>query len=200
MNMFCYQCEQTAKGTGCTAHGACGKDPETAALQDLAMHVAEGISQYAHRARKLGVAHRHADLAVVEVLFATVTNVDFDPKRLADLIQRSAAVRGEIKKAYESACQKAGQQPEPPADHAAVQPANDLDEMIRQGEQLTIQKRIDSLGDDVAGLQELIAYGLKGMAAYADHARVLGVEDDGVYAFIHEAMDFLAGNPADVNA
>ncbi len=199
MNMFCYQCEQTAKGTGCTAHGVCGKDPETAALQDLAIHVAEGVSQYAHRARKLGVTHPPADLLVVEALFATVTNVDFDPQRMAELIQRSAMVRSEIKQAYEAACQKAGRKPESLANGATVEPASDLDEMIRQGEQVTIQKRIDALGDDVAGLQELITYGLKGMAAYVDHAKILGVEDDSVYAFIHEAMDFLASNPDDVD-
>jgi len=200
MNMFCYQCEQTAQGTGCTAHGVCGKDPETAALQDLLIHVAEGVSQYAHRAQPLGVIHRPADLFAVEALFATVTNVDFDPKRLVELIHRGAAVRAEIKQAYASASQKAGKQPEPLAQDAAIEPADDLDEMIRQGEQVTIQKRIDALGEDVAGLQELITYGLKGMAAYVDHAQILGVEDEGVYAFIHEAMDFLAGNPSDVDA
>ncbi|NLZ03279.1 MAG: hydroxylamine reductase [Pirellulaceae bacterium] len=198
--MFCYQCEQTAKGAGCTAHGVCGKDPETAALQDLVIHVAEGVSQYAHRARPLGVTHRPADLFVVEALFATVTNVDFDPQRVAELIHRGAASRSEIKQAYASACQKAGRQPEPLAQDAAIEPADDLDELIRQGEQVTIQKRIDALGEDVAGLQELITYGLKGMAAYVDHAQILGVEDEGVYAFIHEAMDFLAGNPSDVDA
>ena len=200
MSMFCYQCEQTARGTGCTAHGVCGKDPETAALQDLAIHIAEGVSQYAHRARPLGVTHRPADLFVVEALFATVTNVDFDPQRLAELIRRGAAVRAEIRRAYEAVCRKAGQQPQPLAHDAAIEPSGDLNEMIRQGEQVTIQKRIEALGDDVAGLQELITYGLKGMAAYVDHAMILGVEDDAVYAFIHEAMDFLAGNPADVDA
>ncbi len=200
MNMFCYQCEQTAKGTGCTAHGVCGKDPETAALQDLALHVAEGISQYAHRARRLGVTHRPADLLVVEALFATVTNVNFDPQRVAELIQRGVTIRSEIKQAYQTACQKSGQRPEPPANEAAIEPLNDLNGMIRQGEQITIQKRIDALGEDVAGLQELITYGLKGMAAYVEHAQILGVEDDDVYAFIHEALDFLAGNPADLDA
>ncbi len=200
MNMFCYQCEQTAKETGCTAHGVCGKDPETAALQDLLVHMAEDVSQYAHRARSLGVGHRPADLFVVEALFATVTNVDFDPKRVAELIRRGASVRGEIEQAYEAACQKAGRQPEAWVGEACIEPAEDLDAMIRQGEQVTIQKRIDAFGDDVAGLQELITYGLKGMASYVDHAQILGVEDDGVYAFIHEAMAFLAGAPTDVNA
>ncbi|MFW6154060.1 MAG: hydroxylamine reductase [Planctomycetota bacterium] len=198
--MFCYQCEQTAKGTGCTAHGVCGKDPETASLQDLLVHVAEGVSQYAHRARTLGVVHPAADLFVVEALFATVTNVDFDPQRVAELIRRGVAVRDDLGQAYRDACRKARRRPEPLADDAAVEPAGDLDEMIRQGEQVTLQKRIDALGEDVAGLQELITYGLKGMAAYVDHAQILGVEDKEVYAFIHEAMDFLAANPADADA
>jgi len=200
MSMFCYQCEQTAKGTGCTAHGVCGKDPETAALQDLLIHVAEGVSQYAHRARQLGAGQRAADLFVVEALFATVTNVDFDPERVGALIRHGAAVRSEVRKAYEDACNQAGKKPESAAADAAIEPAGDLDEMIRQGEAVTIEKRINTLGNDVAGLQELITYGLKGMAAYVDHARILGHEDDAVYAFIHEAMDFLAGNPADVDA
>jgi hydroxylamine reductase len=163
--MFCYQCEQTAQGTGCTAHGVCGKDPETAALQDLLIHVAEGVSQYAHRARKLGVTHRPADLFVVEALFATVTNVDFDPERVAETIRRGASVRSEIKAAYEKACQDNGQEPEGLATDAAIEPAQNLEALIRQGEDVTIQKRIDALGNDVAGLQELITYGLKGMAA-----------------------------------
>ncbi len=200
MNMFCYQCEQTAKGTGCTAHGVCGKDPETASLQDLLIHMAEGVSQFAHRARKLGVVHRPADLFVIEALFTAVTNVDFDPERVAELIRNGAAVRDEVGQAYLAACKKAGQQPEALANDVAIEPAGELDALIRQGEAVTIQKRIDALGDDVAGLQELITYGLKGMAAYVDHAHVLGTEDNAVYAFIHEAMDFLAGDPSDVDA
>ncbi len=199
MNMFCYQCEQTAKGAGCTAHGVCGKDPETASLQDLLVHVARGISQYAHRARALGATTHSADLFVTEALFATVTNVDFDPGRIAELVRRGAQVRDEMKQAYEEAYRKAGKEPEAPAGDAAIQPADELDEMVRQGEAVTIQRRIDELGEDVAGLQELITYGLKGMAAYTDHARILGVEEDEVYAFEHEALDFLAGSPTDVD-
>jgi len=199
-SMFCYQCEQTAKGTGCTAYGACGKDPETAALQDLLIYTAEGVAQYAHRARQLGRAHALADRFVVEALFTTVTNVDFDPERVAATIRRGVAVRDEIKQVYANACREKGQAPDAVAEDAAIEPAPDLDGMIRQGETVTIQKRIDALGDDVAGLQELITYGLKGMAAYVDHAHLLGQEDDAVYAFIHEALDFLAGNPSDVEA
>ena len=80
--MYCYQCEQTAKGTGCNVLGVCGKDARTAALQDLLVYAAKGISMYAHRAAEMNVADPAVDRAVLEYLFATVTNVDFDPERL----------------------------------------------------------------------------------------------------------------------
>ncbi|NLE67864.1 MAG: hydroxylamine reductase [Lentisphaerae bacterium] len=198
--MFCYQCEQTAKGTGCTVAGVCGKDAPTAALQDLTVHMAEGVAYAAHRARKLGGRTPDADRYVVEALFSTVTNVDFDPERLAGLIREGAAVREQARNAYEALCRKAGRKPEAPATEAAIEPAADMAGLIRQGESVTVRKRLDAIGPDAAGLQELVTYGLKGMAAYVDHARVLGVEDDSVYAFLHEALDFLAGNPSDANA
>jgi len=199
MNMFCYQCEQTAKGSGCTAHGVCGKDPETAALQDLAVHMARGVAQVAHRARGLGAETPEADAYVLEALFTAVTNVDFDPERVAAVVRRGAAVRDRTRERYAQACRDAGTEPEELAGDAAIDPADDLDALIRQGEALSIQNRIDTLGEDVTGLQELITYGLKGAAAYADHARILGVEDDGIYASFHEMLDYLAGNPTDVD-
>ncbi|OQA29513.1 MAG: Hydroxylamine reductase [Verrucomicrobia bacterium ADurb.Bin345] len=193
--MLCYQCEQTAKGTGCTAFGVCGKDPDTAALQDLLVHAAKGIAMYAHRARPLGAADRAVDVFVVEALFTTVTNVNFDPKRLQGLLQRAAEVRDAAKKLYEDACRKAGQTPERLSAPADWVPAATLDDLIRQGEQVGIEQRITALGPDVTGLQEMLAYGLKGTAAYADHALILGVEDPEVFAFFHEALDSLT-NPA----
>jgi hydroxylamine reductase (hybrid-cluster protein) len=81
-SMFCYQCVQTAKGTGCTAHGVCGKDPETAALQDLLVHALKGIAWYAHRAGQLGARSHDVDLFTIEALFTMVTNVNFDPARV----------------------------------------------------------------------------------------------------------------------
>ncbi len=189
--MFCFQCEQTAKGTGCTSFGVCGKDPETAALQDLLLYAAKGIAMYAHRARPFGVIDRAVDVFVVEALFTTVTNVNFDPKRLEGLLRRAQSVRDMAKTLYENACRKAGGAPEPlgaPADWTA---AATLDDLIRQGEQVTIENRMTKLGPDVTGLQELLTYGLKGTAAYADHALVLGVEDAEVYGFFHEALNFL---------
>ncbi len=197
--MYCYQCEQAAQGTGCTAFGVCGKDPDTAALQDLLVHATQGVAQYAHRAGKLGATDPDVDRFVIEALFTTVTNVNFDPERVAELIRSGAQIRDRARAVYETACSERGETPESLVGPALFQPAAGMDELIRQGEAVTIEKRIQQLGEDVAGVQELIVYGLKGTAAYADHALVLGKEDPAVTAFFHEALSFLADNPADLN-
>jgi hydroxylamine reductase len=191
MSMFCYQCEQTAQGKGCTAHGVCGKDPETAALQDLLMHVAKGISMYANRVRKMGMIDRESGIFVIEALFTAVTNVNFDPKRIQKILHSAAAIRDRIKKLYDDTCVEMGHQPELLGAPANWVPGPTLDDLIRQGEQVGVESRMKVLGEDATGLQELVLYGLKGMAAYADHALVLGVEDDHVYSFFFEALDFL---------
>jgi len=199
MSMFCYQCEQTAQGTGCTAHGVCGKDPETAALQDLLVHAVKGLSMYAHRARQLGARRADVDVFTVQALFSTLTNVDFDPKRLAGLLREAAEMRDTAKALYEEACRAEGCEPEKLEGPAAWQPAGNLDDLVRQGEGVTIENRIRDQGPDVVGLQELILYGMKGAASYADHAQILGQEDEELYAFFHQTLDYLAQNPADAD-
>jgi len=189
--MFCYQCEQTAQGKGCTAFGVCGKDPKTAALQDLLVHATEGVAQYAHRAAGLGARDRGVDVFVVEALFTTVTNVNFDPERVAVWVRRAAEVRDRARALYEAAAKKAGQTPETLAGPAAFQPAADLDGLVRQAEGVGVRKRTEALGADAAGLQDLVLFGLKGAAAYADHAQVLGQEDPAVYAGFHDLLDRL---------
>jgi len=201
MDMFCYQCEQTAKGSGCTSFGVCGKDPETAALQDLLLYAVKGISMYAHRARQLGAKDREIDVFVLEALFSTVTNVDFDPQRFERLLIRAGQLRGKAKKIYEDACTSAGKTAETPGGPADWSPAGDLDGLVRQGQEVSLRKRKEAQGDDITALQELLMYGLKGTAAYADHAQILGREDEEVYAYFHEALDFLAGgsrSPSDL--
>lgn len=190
--MFCYQCEQTAKGTGCTSFGVCGKSPEVADLQDLLIHVAKGISMYAHRARQLGVRDRQIDLFVVEALFTTVTNVNFDEDRLVERIRRGVTLRDKARKLYEETCAKAGKAPEKLAGPAAYVPGKSKDDLIRQGESVTPEAGAEKRGDVVQGLHDLVLLGLKGSAAYADHAQILGQEDDAVYAFFHEFLDFLS--------
>jgi hydroxylamine reductase len=190
--MFCYQCEQTAKGKGCDYLGVCGKDDTTATLQDLLVEATKGISIYAHRAAQLGARDPSVDAAVIENLFATVTNVDFDPKRLQTHLNESVAIRNRAKAIYESACSKAGKTPEKVNGATTWQPAADIPGLVAQGKTVAITTRQETLGPDVTGLQELVLYGLKGAAAYADHARALGHEDAGIYATFHEGLDFLA--------
>ncbi len=200
MNMFCYQCEQTAKGTGCTAHGVCGKDPETAALQDLLIYAVKDISRHAHRAYKLGVSDRNVDVFMIEALFSTLTNVNFDSGRFMQLIRQAIEIKNKAKKLYEDAVRKTGRKPE--VMNCPVtwwEDTDDLDEVIRKGESVTIQNRIDKLGQESAGLQELITYGLKGAAAYADHAHILGKEDKELCAQFHEMLDYLTHGPSDAN-
>ncbi len=189
--MFCYQCEQTAGGTGCTNFGVCGKDPETAALQDLLVYATQGIAMFAKRARELGVKDREADVFVLEALFSTVTNVDFDPERLQMYLNRAYEIKERLKRLYLEACREQGKTPEDLSGPARWVPAGSLNELVRQGEEVTLERDIERFGETVAGAKHLVLYGLKGMAAYADHAQILGVEDDEVYAFFHRTLDFL---------
>lgn len=197
MSMFCFQCEQTAKGTGCTVAGVCGKDPRTAALQDLLVHAVKGVAQYAVRARKLGVSDPGVNRFTLEALFTTVTNVNFDPQRMEGKLREAAAVRDRIRTLYADACRSRGVEPEVPGGPAGWEPAADL---AAQGEAVGIETRRVALGADLAGLQELLTYGLKGMAAYADHAMILGQESEAVYAYFHEALAFLAEGGMTVEA
>ena len=186
-NMYCYQCEQASRGTGCITAGVCGKTPEAAALQDLIVHAVKGISMYAHRAAVLGARSRDIDVFVVEAIFATVTNVNFDPARLHGVLKKAATVRDQAQSLYEKAAGK----PEKLHGPAAWQYVDDLNQLIAQGKVIGIQSRLPLRGSDITGLQELLLYGVKGTAAYADHALILGKEDPSVFAFFHEALDYL---------
>lgn len=190
--MYCYQCEQTAKGSGCTAFGACGKSPEVSDLQDLLIYLASGISMYAHRARALGETDRVIDVFVVEALFTTGTNVNFDEERMEEMIHKAGAIRDRARMLYEEACRKAGKAPERLAGPAILPIPLTRDEMIRAGEQLTPEKKAERHGEVVQGLRDLVLFGLKGSAAYTDHAHALGYEDAAIYGFFHEFLDYLA--------
>jgi hydroxylamine reductase len=185
MSMFCYQCEQTSKGTGCEKVGVCGKDAQTAALQDLLIYASKGLARYLHRMRKLGATDRPADQFVCEALFTTITNVNFDPQRLRTLLIKASEINGRLKAAYEKA---GGEALESFIDWDASSSVEDLE---AKGLTVSIVKSKEKLGDDAAGLVELLTYGLKGMAAYANHAMILGHEDDEVYAFFADALDFI---------
>jgi hydroxylamine reductase len=199
MGMFCYQCEQTAKGTGCNVLGVCGKEPTTATLQDLLVYAVKDLSRYANRARQLGSVDKAVNVFTVKALFSTLTNVDFDPARFQALLREAASIKERAKSLYEAACKRSGKNAEQFLSEVLWWTNLDnLDVLVETGALVGVQDKINKLGPDVAGLQELIVYGVKGLAAYADHAQILGKEDDAVYAFIHKTLDRLTQKPNDI--
>ena len=191
--MFCYQCEQTAKGEGCTKIGVCGKQPDVADLQDLLVYALKGLSLYAAEARKSGIVVPKANAFTCEALFSTLTNVNFDPKRIESYIRRAVELRDELKKKAGAA----GIKMEFSHPCASYQPASTMEELLAQAPRASLKN--PSANPDLLSLQHILLFGLKGIYAYADHAHILGQEDDAVYAFIHEALATLAGKELPVN-
>jgi len=189
--MFCFQCEQTAKGTGCTMAGVCGKDGVTAGLQDLLLHATKGVAAYAARARRLGSSDKSLSSFIVEALFTTVTNVNFDPERLSKWLSTAAKMRDRARTLYEEACQRSGQKPETLDGSAVWEKAGDLDGLVQQADSISISKRRETVDHDLVSLQEIVTYGLKGAAAYAEHARLLGREDDELSAGFEDHLAYL---------
>ena len=181
--MFCFQCEQTSKGEGCTKIGVCGKKPEVAALQDLLIYAVKGLSLVAVEGRKVRINDDKVNKFTCEAIFSTLTNVDFDPERFVQLINEGVNLRDSLKEKVDAAGGNTSFAEGP----ATFTPGETIEAMVAQGEQVGIKADSD-INPDILSLKELLVYGLKGVAAYADHARILGQEDDKVYAFIHEAM------------
>ena len=187
--MFCNQCEQTAKGTGCTVRGVCGKSPEVAALQDLLGQALKGLALFAHEGRKKGVVEEKVNRFTAEALFSTLTNVNFDAERFVHFINEAVKLTAEMKEEVE----QAGGKTDFEAPAAKFQPASGLENMIAQGEALGQPWNSDA-PEDIVSLQQTLYFGLKGVSAYAHHAYVLGREDDSIYAFLHEGLSALS-NP-----
>ncbi|MBP2650116.1 MAG: Hydroxylamine reductase [Firmicutes bacterium] len=204
MSMFCYQCQETAKGTGCTMRGVCGKTADVANLQDLLIYTLKGISVYTLEARQAGIATPEADKFIMKGLFATITNANFDKEYFVALIKQALTVRDNVK----DALKKAG---------VVIEAANDSTKSIWQ--KLTewftadgskqdchdgtrwfadnseaFKEKAATVGilatenEDIRSLRELLTYGVKGMAAYAEHAYTLGYNDDAISAFIQKAL------------
>ena len=173
--MFCFQCEQTAKGEGCTKIGVCGKKPDVAALQDVLIYAIKGLSQFAAEGRKAGVVDAEVNKFTCEAIFSTLTNVDFDPQRFVSLIQQCAKLRDDLKQKVAAA----GGQTDFASGPATFEPGSTQEALVTQGESVGINADPD-LNEDIRSLRELLVYGIKGLAAYADHARILGQEDDAV--------------------
>jgi len=181
--MFCYQCEQTAKGEGCTKIGVCGKQPDVAALQDLLVYALKGLALYAVEGNKVGVVDREANVFTMQALFSTLTNVNFDPKRFVPLLQRAVEIRDALKAKIKAA----GGKVDFAEPVASFQPAGTLEAMVAQGEKVGLKTEADT-NPDIVSLKHTLLFGVKGIAAYADHAQILGQEDNAVYAFVQEGL------------
>jgi len=181
--MFCYQCEQTAKGEGCTKVGVCGKQPDVAALQDLLIYSLKGLSLYAVEGRKVKVVDSEVNIFTCEAAFSTLTNVNFDPERFSLLINRCVELRENLK----DKVRKAGGKVDFSDGPAVFRPEATLRGLIKQGEAVGVKSYPD-INPDIHSLQQTLIYGIKGISAYADHAQILGKEDDKIYAFIHEGL------------
>ena len=196
--MFCYQCQETIKNAGCTKAGACGKKEETANLQDLLVYVLKGIAIYAEmtdrtrtsssrrsspcsmgtRAKEKGIKDNSAGLFVVQSLFATITNANFDNDRFVLLIKEGLDIRSKIK-------EKSGISSDEGLHDSAIWFSDNASEFEEKAKQVGV---MSAENEDVRSLRELLIYGLKGIAAYADHASILGFEKEEIYDFIMEAL------------
>jgi hydroxylamine reductase len=189
--MFCYQCEQTSQGKGCQTIGVCGKDENTATLQDLLLHALKGVSQYAHCAQQLGAVDAEIDAFTIKAIFATLTNVNFDEDRVAELVYQAATIRDKARALYEEAAAKAGTAVQILSGPAAWQPATTREALLAQGREQLIPASFLSEGQEIKNLEELVVYGLKGVAAYEYHAQALGSKSPGAAAAIYELLSAL---------
>ncbi|HOP52258.1 MAG TPA: hydroxylamine reductase [Synergistales bacterium] len=177
--MYCFQCQETAKNQGCTVRGVCGKAEETADLQDLLIYVCKGISVFGEELKKRGVVDREAGRFICKALFVTITNAAWDNNAIIDWIREGIRVRGEVAK-------KAGDV-EGPLPDCATWRAESNEEIIAKA--MSDEVRITATGnEDIRSLRELLVIGSKGIAAYAEHAEVLGFEKDEIYAFLMEGL------------
>jgi hydroxylamine reductase len=192
--MFCYQCEQTAKGQGCDKIGVCGKQPEVAELQDLLVYALQGLSLFAVEAGRVGITDKEANSFTCTSLFSTLTNVNFDQKYFLETIPRAVKIREKLKTKIEAAGGKTGFA----APAAGFQPAGTIEGLLSQAAGVGLKAHPEE-NTDLRSLKHTLLFGIKGVAAYTDHARILGREDDAVYAFIHEALASLTRNDIPVN-
>ena len=194
--MYCVQCEQSNKG-GCAAKvGSCGKTADVADLQDVLLRLVQGVSVYADRAARRGAHDAAVDAFTPHAWFTTLTNVNFDAARFHGLIVEALAMRERARQLAEAAGADIDDLPEP----ATWNPGTSPSELAAAAPMAAIQRFMDRDGPSLVGLRNLILYGLKGTAAYSEHARVLGQEESAVTAEFHRIAAFLAADPADMDA
>ena len=187
--MFCYQCQETAKGTGCTSIGVCGKDAETSGLQDLLIHIDKGVAAYSSVLRKNGKAKELIEGKVnrylINSLFITITNANFDDDAILDEIKAGLKLREELKALATDEEKKEAEKYGADLVNWYYESNEDL---IKFSENQSVVGVLRTENEDVRSLRELIVYGLKGLAAYAEHAFNLGKTSEEIFAFVEEAL------------
>jgi len=181
--MFCYQCEQTAKGKGCTSSGVCGKTPEVATLQDLLIYLLREVSQLSIEAKKIGVTDEKTDVFVCEALFATLTNTNFDPESIIEYIKKSSKIKNQL----QNKLKESGKKMDFKNKTINFDLEQNKEELIKQGKLVGINSD-STIDPDLHSLQWLLTYGLKGLAAYTFHAYGLGKKDNKVFDFIYQGL------------
>jgi hydroxylamine reductase len=187
MGMFCYQCSEASKGVGCNVIGVCGKTPEVATLQDMLIWVTKGLSYWTLKAKEYGVKDDEANLYVAEALFSTITNVNFSVDRMVEFIDRAIELREKVKHLFLDAyATKEGK----PFDEKVPEAA----EWYKPGGAEIYELKGAEVGvysdenEDIRSLKQLLIYGLKGIAAYTDHAYVLKYANDDILYFIQKGL------------
>ena len=179
--MFCYQCQETAKGTGCTVRGVCGKTSDVANLQDLLLFILKGIAHYRVQLRALDAIDHSADRFILDGLFMTITNANFDKQRFVEKIKESIKLREQLKQTF---LDKGGN-PEKITFEGAFWTADSLEEMESKAGHVGV---LSTENEDIRSLKEMLTYGMKGMAAYTEHAYNLGHENPSIYEFIDRGL------------
>jgi len=180
MSMFCYQCQETAGGKGCTKAGVCGKPADVAVLQDLLLYVAKGVSYYSVKAKENGIHNEFAEIYPVECLFITLTNVNFDREAILKKIREGLRLKDSLQVQL-----KTGGVETPDAPDAATWTATTDEEFEAKAAKIGV---LATENEDIRSLRELIVYGVKGMAAYYHHAHILDFKDTEITSFIQKAL------------
>lgn len=204
MSMFCYQCQEAAGGKGCTIKGVCGKTEDLAKAQDLLIYITKGISVYSTKARELGVINKEVDKFIMESLFATITNANFDRNVFMERVKKGLQLREEVKNQYVNAGGKLTESKENTSwlkkilgfggmkkeeelklPEAATWFANNANDFNAKAATVGV---LATENEDVRSLRELIIYGLKGLAAYLKHSNHLNYNDEKIHGFMQKAL------------
>ena len=199
MNMFCYQCQETARGKGCEIQGVCGKKPETSARMDQLLFIARGMAIVNRQLRENGKPDPEASRFIIDALFTTITNADFDNEMLDEYLTRGIRLKNELI----GTAKKRGLEPPSMPEVFFHIPESQYGclEVVAHGGTLADEmfSVLNEKVEDIRGLKQLAIYGCKGMAAYARHALNLGFEDDDVYAIIEDALAEVSRRDIDAN-